>query len=242
MFEICLHKFREQLSNLQYVIFDLYDYNVYNIDVSVTADFFNYLASGGVLEPHNYSQSRVYKNGFKRDIYERLNIMMEISPQINEVMEELFEDNIGLNAEIEGTIKRINSIKRMEPLSAEKCFSGIVTKRYEDTIRENKKTLELFCQNVKKFNSSTKIIFTLLPRYITMEKIMQPFMKEWKKEFECFIEELHTKYDAIYLNYKDREDISDNNYFYWDVNHLNAAGGISMTSIIDEYIKNNIND
>lgn len=238
LFEICSERYKSELSKLEYIIFDLYDYNSFNIDVSVTDDFFNYLSSGGVLEPHNYNNSKVCKNGFEKDVFDRLQIVTEKPPHIIEVMDKIFIDCSGkLDAAVSDVNMRIKYISKMEPLVAEKCFSGIVTKRYSNTIEENCKILEYFIQCAKRINENIKIIFTLLPRYVTMEKVMKPFMKEWKDEFEFIINGICKKYGTNYINYKNRLDISENNYFYYDVNHLNTAGGISLTSILDEELK-----
>lgn len=238
IFELCLAEHKDALSQLKYIIFDLYDYNIFNIDVSATEDFFNYLASGGVLEAHNYEKSKQCKKGFEKDVFDRLYFLTSKSDSIERIMQALFYDTGSkLDESIEESYCRTKVIHKMEPLATEKCFGGVVTKRYEETIYENRIILENFCQNVSRLDSNIQIIFTLLPRYITMERIMEPIMCKWREEFEAIVGMLCDKYNAKLLNMKNRKDISENPYFYWDINHLNTAGGISMTSLLESKLE-----
>lgn len=87
------------------------------------------------------------------------------------------------------------------------------------------------------FYPKAQIIFTMLPRYITMEQVSEVFMSEWKKELYDFIFKLQEKYHILFWDMKTDKSISGNPYFYKDICHLNTVGGICMTSMLNEYIR-----
>lgn len=82
-----------------------------------------------------------------------------------------------------------------------------------------------------------KIVFTLLPQYIELERIMKPRTEGWKREFEEIVNKTCDKYNCLFWNYKNREEISSNRRFYSDVRHLNTIGGTAITSILNQDLK-----
>ena len=155
---------------------------------------------------------------------------------MTETLESIFYKNEGKIAVLNVNDNR-KCIMKNEPLLLEKILGSLVQKRFEGTVRENKELLENFIRAIQNFNPKTKIILTLIPRYITMEQVCKLVMGEWKRELYEFISELKKKYRVFFFDMKMDEKISSNNYFYADIGHLNTLGGICLTSILNEYIR-----
>ena len=133
---------------------------------------------------------------------------------------------------------RWNYIKPDEPLQPDKFVADVVTKKFKNTILENIEILDKFIREAKKINSDCKIIFTLIPRYITMEKVMSVTMKEWEQDFETILNDFQEKYEDVhFFNYKNRIEISGNNHFYGDICHMNALGGRCFTTMLSGDIR-----
>ena len=129
------------------------------------------------------------------------------------------------------------TIKQHDFMELESIIKEAVINRYENTIKENKKLLRMFLDEIKSFHSDIKIIFTLIPRYIEMERATKLFMKPWEEEFHDIMNRICEKYDALFWNYKNREDISENHAFYYDIGHLNTTGARALTSLLNEDLK-----
>lgn len=241
-FQKIINEYGYKFSGLKYVIIDLYDYNCLNYDTSLSGEFFNYLFSNGIVDKHNFELNINFKNdegevkGFEQQLAERIGIICDSSKR--EVLERIFLVNEGKVAE---NYKEIYTNRRFinnnEPLMEEKIFGSLVQKRFENTIKENKELLTKFITAIQSYNPETQIIFTLIPRYITMERVNEIFMAEWKRELYEYISKLKKEYGVLFFDMKTNENISSNNYFYQDICHLNTTGGICLTSILNEYIR-----
>lgn len=125
-----------------------------------------------------------------------------------------------------------------EPLPASVLLSTNVTQRYEGTIEENKSTFALMLQEIKSFKEDIKIIFTLVPRYCSMEKALKGTVDSiWKEDFMTFIQQMCREYNAAFISYKEEKTIFQNSQLYHDVCHLNTIGGRCVTSALDEELK-----
>lgn len=236
IFQRCIKEYPDKLSNLKIVLMDLWDYNCFNWDCSMTSKFASYLSGGGVIDRHNYEKNKNCKSSFMDDLRNNLHIIND--KMVKTEIKKLFADCSG-RGDFSGIEweREHKYIEKTEPIPMKRFFADVVKKRFDSTIKENKENIEKLCREIKNYNSEIKIVFILIPRYITIEEVLKPFMKEWKAEFEEYMGEICKKYDASFWDLKSRTDISGNNYFYYNISHLNIAGGISLTSIIDEYLK-----
>ena len=66
-----------------------------------------------------------------------------------------------------------------------------------------------------------------------MELVSRPFLMSWKNEFYEIMSFLREKYGVYFFDLKECVEISHNEKFYYDVNHLNACGGRALTSILN---------
>ena len=230
----CLSKYKENFKKLKYIVIDLYDYNYFNIDVSRSKVFGDYIRCGGVIAPHNFSENMNFSKPFLEFLSEDLKIIK--SDNINPIMKELFRNKGNLSLYMNNEIWKV--LSKEKEILQQVIESKALLKRYDETIQENIFYLEEMIKNIYVYNPKVKIIVTLLPRYISMEKQMENRIKQWKKEFEDIIYYLKEKYNLYYFDFKNRVEISTNSNFYYDGGHLNERGGICMVSILDNEIKN----
>ncbi len=222
-------------NNLKYIIFDLYDYNFFNSDVSLTKGLLSYMCWGGVIDKRNFDLNTHYAMEFEKELFNAHYMLAKLTEKDKQSMDMMFgtyENPIlaDMNYQMQN---RWNYIKPDEPLQSDKFVADVVTKKFKSTILENIKILDKFIRAVKKINSNCKIIFTLIPRYITMEKVMSVTMKEWKQDFETILNDFQEKYEDVhFFNYKNRIEISGNNHFYGDICHMNALGGRCFTTML----------
>jgi len=195
---------------------------------------------GGVKDKYNFDFNIHYDTNFEEELFKEQYMITELQQEEKRSMNLLF--GVYTNPIL---IERINEevknnwkyIKVNEPLTADKFVGEIVTKRFEKTISDNIRIIEEFIKQVCNIAPECKIIFTLIPRYITMEKTLSVFMRDWKREFNNIICGLQGKYGVYFIDYKNRTEISGNNHLFWDINHLNTMGGRCMTSILNEDIR-----
>lgn len=240
-FQNYLKGHKNTIKKLKYVIFDLYDYNFFNCDISLTKELFNYIAVGGIIDQHNYNYNVHYEMSFEEELFKENCMISELQQEEKTSMDLLFgiyTNPLAVELMDNNVYSRWSYIKANEPLKVDNFLSDVVTKRFEKTILENIRIIEEFIRYIKRIDSDCKIIFTLIPRYITMEKTLSILIEDWKTDFENIIRELQRNWNGVYfLNYKNRIDISGNNRLYFDINHLNTMGGRCMSSILNEDIK-----
>lgn len=192
---------------------------------------------GGVKCKGNYDRNVHYSRSFEEELFQKYYMVTELQQDDSKSMDLLFGKYVNpmviekMNQDVN---YNWNIIKKDAPLPVDKFLEDVVLKRFDSTIEENIEIMERFIQLVREKSSNCKVIFTLLPRYITMEKILGSYMKTWINSFESIVRSLQEVYGVYFINYKNRIDISGNNSFFWDVSHLNTIGGRCMTSILNE--------
>ena len=229
----CLKKYGRKLKNLEYIVIDLYDYIEFNIDCSLSKNILNYLYCGGIYEEHNYFKNLNYSKSLNEELFEKHKILKKNN--FDDVMDDLFIDWSLKN--ILDVDNRWNHIEYNEPLSGALLTAGIVENIFDDTIKENKKILYNFLKTIRTWSPEIKIIFTLIPRYITMEKATEKILEPWKHDFFRTINMFCEFFKISFFNYKHRTEISMNHMFYWDIEHMNTIGGRALSAILNEDIK-----
>lgn len=229
----CIRKYSKLLKNLEYIIIDLYDYIEFNADCSLSSNILNYMYYGGIYSEHNFSKNNNFKNSLNQEMFMRYGIFLK--KDFRNVWKELFaEEGSVLTLEVEN---RWTHIEINEPLSTELLNGSIVKNRYDSTINENKIILDNFIREIRKWNPHMKIILTLIPRYITMERITEQILLSWKIEFLNIVKGFCDQYNLYFFNYKYKKEISENHIFYADIQHMNTIGGKALSAILDEDLK-----
>ena len=67
-----------------------------------------------------------------------------------------------------------------------------------------------------------------------MEKVSAPFMHRWKDEFYRVITDICEGNHAIFWDFKNYKEISENHMFYYDEMHLNTVGARAMSAILND--------
>lgn len=230
-------KYGDRLSNLKYILVDMFDYYYFNFDASLCKLFFSYLGYGGIIKEHNYKNNRNYKNEFNNELFQQLGIKRD--NVIIEILEQLFEEHFALDHEVMAN-NRWKCIEQDVPLPVGHFTARIVTERDERTIKENKKIFDEFLSEIWEFNPDIKIVLLLLPKYITLEEVKDATMKRWKTEFFEILNEIRDKKNLYIKNYKFCDGIANNRHMWFDIDHLNTIGARCMTSIIEEDLKREI--
>lgn len=228
--EQLVFKYPQKIEHLKYLIFDLYDYNGFNIDISMTTGYLYYMSCGGVYCEHNFNQNIHYKHRLSEELFMNQYMIRE-DKKGRRNFQKLFIEHY-LELPENKNDNRFGHIAKEEPIMSKKFVGTNVRKQFEATIKENIKILENNLKILKCYKKDLEIIFTLIPRYITMEEIAIPFMKEWKNAFEGSMRYFQNLYGIRFYDFKSCTEISGNCRFYSDVNHLNTIGGRCLTTLM----------
>ena len=233
VFQNCMEKYGAGLKNLEYIVVDLYDYIEFNIDLSLTSYCLDYIYNGGIQEEHNFRKNKNFSDSMEMELFKRYGV--KIKGEKIQIMEEIFGN---LDAEFDYVPgNRWRHIEQDIPLPVNLIIGSGIRKRFEKTIQENVNILEEFINEIRNKNLKMKIIFTLIPKYISMEKAVEPVMYIWKKEFYQIVSNICNRYGIYFFDYKASKSISENHMFYYDAGHLNTVSARAMTAILNEDLK-----
>lgn len=233
VFHNCMEVYGDGLTNLEYVIIDLYDYIEFNIDLSLTSNCLDYIYNGGIQDKHNFGCNKNFRDSMEKELFKRYGV--KIKGKKIQIMETIF-DNLDAEFDYVPNI-RWRHIERDIPLPANLIIGSGIRKRFEKTIQENLNIIEKFINEIRIKNPKMKIVFTLIPKYISIEKAVEPVIYTWKKEFLQVVADLQNRYGIYFFNYKACACISENHMFYYDIGHLNTVGARAMTAILNEDLK-----
>lgn len=226
----CMEKYGERFCSLKYIIIDLYNYMEFNLDTSRGKDMLGYVYSGGIHDEHNFKVNNNYSNTLDKEMFTEYCVVLK-DPKQN-VIQEIFSNwDTEFNKFVCG---RWDHILESTLLRAEQIAGKSITERYKDTFQENINILECFMKDIKKQNADMKVIFTLIPQYTTMEKVSDPFMCKWKNEFYGIVTDICNRHHALFWDFKNCREISENHMFYYDEMHLNSVGARAMSAILNE--------
>lgn len=230
IFQKCVSDYGERLKKLHYIVIDLYDYYYFDIDMSRSTFATEYICLGGIFDEHNFKKNVGFQKSFREELFDRFRLFKGNS-DIFEVFEDIDIQQVALCP----SSRWKHIAEKGNFLTFGPIIGPPVLKRSEETIKENIALMDAFLKEVREFNANIKIIFTLIPRYIEMEQATQIVMEKlWKKEFENIISNFCDKYNVLFWNYKERQEISKNHMFYYDVEHLNTVGGRALTAILNQ--------
>lgn len=234
VFNKSIETFGDKIKNLEYIVIDLYDYIEFNIDISMTSYYLDYMYNGGLQgDEHNYKKNKNFNNPLTEEMFKNYYVILEGEKQ--ESLDHIF-DNCNTEFDTEPN-NRWYHIEADTWLPAGPIIGTVTTKRFDYTVQENLNIIVKFIEKIRSVNHKMKIVFTLLPKYITVEKATELSMGVWKEEFEQIISDICSNYQIHFLNYKDKKDISNNHMFYYDPRHLNTIGARAVTAILNEDLK-----
>ncbi len=256
-YDIYLPKIR----NLKYVILDLWDYPVFNVDLSMSTGLLFYYNSYGFMEDlHNYANNPLYKADINLEMKER-NLYSPLSTQREKSIADAIL-NMSYVRENYDRFFRIRSAGNMEPAKSvlyweyrleDEYDMGIppnsaipyhgyfacIKRYYDKTNKENREYISNLCELLKQIHPELKIFVTLMPRYINVEKLHRDneCMKKYRGEFLDNMRKIKGDFGVKILDFKDRWEISANPHFFRDEDHLNSFGASAFTSILSKEIQ-----
>lgn len=230
VYHTCIDKYGNELKNLEYIIIDLYDFNEFNRDISLGKYCVDYIYWGGLNDIHNYKNNCNFKSSLNDEVFKKYGVLLE--NEKTHIMKQLFED-ITARFDMPANNKW-KHISKNDPIDGMSITSNVILKRREETVQENIKILNQFLKEIRELNEDMKIIFTLIPKYTVLERVLEPFLKDWKIEFMETVNALREQYQVYFFNYKDYKEISENHMFYYDMGHLNTVGAWAMSEILSQ--------
>lgn len=242
--EYCIENYPDKIKNLKYVILDIFDYNYFNYDVSLTSDIINYFSWGGYnLDYHNYEKNRNFTLTVEEELSKKnCRLIKPLKKEDRNIRDELFkniyEDSKKMFRDFATKEQRSSNIEKG---SMDYCLPDNMPKygsvRFDDTIKENKIHFVKMLDRIYEINKDIKIYTVLIPRYETMEEVHKIKYAHWKEEFEEFVFSLREKYKFKYLDFKNCKEINSNHEYFQDVAHLNYDGATAFTTLLDKYIE-----
>lgn len=247
--KICRERYWERIKKLKYLIIDMWDYEVFNYDASMTKSIPIYWSHGGIFEDiHNYDFNIKYSVSPDEMMKEYGHYAPNVSGEDWALANELFDFSVvkekyddlfrGSSYTFYNDYPSLCKFGKNLDLP-DNLYMEKAEHKYEDTIQENIKAFDELIGLAKEINKNIKIIILLTPRLFEVEKAHSESKKmmQWRREFEEIIFP-YISDNVRYLNMKSLHSISKNAYFYEDAGHMNAVGANAYTSCLNDYILN----
>lgn len=248
----CADSYSNIIENLQYAIVDMYDYPVFNYDVSLSKNIIDYWSMGGYIEDlHHFNKNKNFIGNVNDEIKKRGFYYPTTDKRKFQFTDELFDIRIiehgieylymnepsGNDGFRDYPIQlKLDKIISDEPwLPCNLFYMG--GRRYSETIEENTVVLEKLVKLLKQINPKIKIYFLLIPRFKKIEKYHARILDWEKEEFENIMDRYLKDDNCYYFDFKQCAEINSNRYFFWDAAHLNYMGGIAFTELVHHWIE-----
>lgn len=243
--EECCAQYPEKIKNLQYLIFDLYDYTYFNFDTSLSRNAGLYYSLGGYLDAHNFEHNKIFNCSFEnliKHIYAEKQAET-IPTQYNSAWKDLFPDIYTQHDYLEfpfiSTVYLRTNIIQEKDIENYYANTSIVEKIYHETIQENIEHFYTFLELAYRINPNIKLYFLLLPRYYHAQQkgnALYPQYAQWKEMFYTILNEANKQYPFTLLDLKNHE-ISKERLYYYDVSHFNYYGAVAFSRLVNSLIR-----
>jgi hypothetical protein len=240
--EYIYEKYPQKINKLEYAIIDLYDYNYFNYDTSLSKNIVNYWMWGGYsLKAHNFGNNKLFDEDYD-SILNKLNASRysEGKEKLLEIWGEYFP-NIYSHADFQGFDGKYNISNRMRIVTDEEIDNyeynrATVTKIHESTIEENKQIFVKLLELLKEINPNIKVYTIVIPKYIETENRDREQLSAHENYFNEIVKELGEKYHFTHLDLKILSKLSHIKEFYFDAAHLNYYGAYMLTKMLDNLL------
>jgi len=163
-----ISKYWPKIKELQYLIIDMYDYNYFNLDTSLSENIYNYYAWGGYnLDEHNLKNNKHYTVNL-HDIksYLLMKRYEGIDDSKIDLWNELFPDTNFMNNYAEffiyqGIEERMKTLSE-EMISKFEVTSSVAKKEFTATIEENITIMKNLLKLVYETWPDIKVYLTIL--------------------------------------------------------------------------------
>ena len=234
-------KYPEKLKNVKFLILDMYKYNYFNFDTSLSKMAIMYYSWGGFdKDPHHFEQNRNFSNCFE-EVKQYLFAQRKkgITGKALDTWSELFDFNIDAISK-ETFSAYYKSIERGGVVTDSgienyEYAPGNVMVRHEDTVKENEKWFREIIRYAKESFPDIKIYVIQMPMYEEGWKRSEATYGLWKEDFERIIFDAQKELDFEYEDMT-QHPISKDRKCWQDIEHLNYYGSLKFTEVINSKI------
>lgn len=241
-------EFPEKVSNLKYVVIDMFDYTYFNFESMLTGATIDFFRSSGLDCPEafnemgnkNISQSADELNAFLQTQWPHSNeyeksVLHDVFGNMIDKDEHAYCDYPLVDRERKMTQEKIEEYRKCANITS------IQVNIFEESIERNMRYLACLLEFLLEKNPEMKIFLCLLPKYKVVEDFEESRFSFWKEFFEETLVKMQGRYPFIYLNYKKDQEISDRKEYYWDLTHLNYDGSVcfskKLSADISRYVE-----
>lgn len=247
--KICGH-YGTVIENLHHVIIDMFDYQYFEWDWSLSGLYIKQLSNGGYAEDrHNFDSNINYDNHDVEALLKEYGAYSSMEALENrELRSLLFDEKKVFNFYEQGIFPGHYDDQYLDFYRAKTKMTSlkedfdlpsnlyIINDHYPKTVKENVESLNRLICRIRKLGESINIWFVLLPRYFVVEEYHEKMLLERKHEFYEIVSGFQSRYGIKMLDYKGCNKISRNRYFYADPAHLNYVGAVAFTTILSKDI------
>ncbi|SCY05402.1 hypothetical protein SAMN02910292_00723 [Lachnospiraceae bacterium XBB2008] len=243
-FKYVMNKYSDRFSALNYLILDMYNYNYFNYDLSLSKIVAPYWYYGGGynIDDHNYPDNKNFEYTLEniRDAIDK-KLLSGITDDHIYLWTEFFDMECNHESRHEYYVNYPGIHKRSQMINEDiiRDFNytpSNVVKRFESTIEENVRIFDEMLSYAREVNPDVKIYVLLMP--VNAEAWEFGGKKEylkWKPEFESIISRAKEKNDFFYLDMMDSE-LSHDTKSWYDTEHLNYYGAIQFTELLNSLL------
>ncbi|MBQ4531281.1 MAG: hypothetical protein IJA36_11865 [Lachnospiraceae bacterium] len=227
---------KNNLKDLEYVIFDMYDYSYFNVDTSLGKNAVNYYVNwdGYLWDGHHFDDNKNFNYSFAqlRQIIETQNnngITLQEQENFKLLFPQILRNFLHEQLDDDFKVKNITKVVTEQELEAYEIGTSVVKKLFNETQKENKEAFERILILLKELNPNMRIKIVLMPRTAYVEKKMEPYDKVSRTEYMEYLEQMQEKYSFEIFDLKSLEEISTHQEYYYAGEHLNRNGAERFT-------------
>lgn len=243
--EWCREYHKNNLKDLEYVIFDMYDYSYFNVDTSLGKNAVNYYVNWDeyLWDGHHFDKNKNFDYSFSKlkemiEIQNKNGITQQEQENFNFLFPKILNNFLHEHLDDDFKVKNITKVVTEQELEAYEIETSVVKNRFSETQKENKEAFEKILILLREINPNMRIKIVLMPRTSYVEKKMEPFDKILRTEYMEYLEQMQEKYLFEIFDLKSLEEISTHQEYYYDGEHLNRRGAEQFTKYFLENCMN----
>lgn len=234
--EWCIEHHKNKLKDLEYVIFDMYDYSYFNIDTSMGKNALNYYINwdGYIWDGHNFDNNKNFDCDFAHVQQMLYSYRYEhVTEAEVEMFQRLFPDVLKFTNyeeyEDDFKVKCITKVATEEEVDSYEIETSVLTKEFHDTYIENVCAFEKIMRMLRTINPEMVIKLVLMPRCASVEERLKKHDSILRPRYYDILDKMQEKYKFELFDLKDLREISEHREYYYDGEHLNRKGAEKFT-------------
>lgn len=233
----------DKIKNIKTIIIDMYDYNIFNYDLSLSHNYLSYIMNGGYpYNPHNFSHNSRIDTTYETIIKYKDHFILQnsVPSKDYDTWLDLFpaiysSDNYSSFQIYIDMYSRAKMLSQKE-IDEYKVSSSIALKEYPATISENKMIFQELLGLIYSTWPSINVLLTLLPIPTEISNKRSNIYKPWENIFNDIINSFSSKYPFHFKSFSYYPLISNDYRLFYDCDHLNYIGAYKFTKILQKWI------